>query len=100
MLASRTTYLDRNENFGTLPMRVGGYGLLIFRPEPRADSFLDVGGSLLLVLSLGHTTRQSRAFDNNPAVVSLVERHVKDHADILPIAIDCHNAGGFAIIRQ
>ena len=33
-------------------MRVAGNGLLIFRPEPRGDRFLDVGESLLFVFPL------------------------------------------------
>src|ERR1700682_2202273 len=95
MLASRATWLDRDENFGVLPIWVAGNGLLIFRPKPRGDSFLDVGESFLFVFPLRHTPGQGRAFDNDPTIFRLVERHMKDHADILPIAIGCYNAGGF-----
>jgi hypothetical protein len=44
---------------------------------------------------LRHASGQGRAFDDGPAIFRFVERHMKDHADILPIAIGCHNAGGF-----
>jgi hypothetical protein len=44
---------------------------------------------------LGHTTRQGGAFDYKPAIFRFVERHMKNHVDILPIASGCHNAGCF-----
>jgi hypothetical protein len=66
-------------------MGVAGNGLLIFRPEPSGNSFLNVGESLLFVFPLGHTPRQGGAFHNDPAIFRLVERHMKDHADILPV---------------
>jgi hypothetical protein len=81
-----------------LPMGVPGNGLLIFRPKPGGDRFLDVGESHLFVFPLGHTSGQGGAFDNNPAIFRLVERHMKDHADMLPIATGCYNAGCFATI--
>jgi len=98
MLASRATTLDRDENFRELPIRVAGIRLLILRPEPRGDRFLDVGESFLFVLPLGHASGQGGAFDNDPAIFRLVERHMKEHADILPIAAGCYHAGGFAVI--
>jgi hypothetical protein len=79
MLASRATWLDRDENFGLLPMWIARGGLLIFRPEPRGDRFLDVGESLLFVLPLRHTSGQGRAFDNDPAIFCLIKLDVKDH---------------------
>jgi hypothetical protein len=85
MLASRATWLDRDENFGLLPIWVAGHGLLIFRPEPCGDRFLDVGESFLLVLPLRNTTGQGRAFNNKPAIFRLVELHVEYHTDILPV---------------
>jgi hypothetical protein len=94
------TWLDRDENFGLLPMWVSGNGLLILRPETCGDSFLDVGESFLFVLPLRHASRQSGAFDYKPAIFRLVKRHVKDHTDILSIAIGRYNAGCFAIIRK
>jgi hypothetical protein len=87
-----------DENFGMFPMSIAGDGLLIFRPEPCDDSFLDVCKSLLFVLPLRHTSGQSRAFDHNPTIFRLVERYMKDHADMLPIATRVDNAGCFAAI--
>jgi hypothetical protein len=85
MLASRATWLDRDENFGLLAIWVAGHGLQIFRPEPRGDRFLDVGECFLLVLSLRHTSGQGRAFDHKPTIFRLVELHMENHADILPV---------------
>jgi hypothetical protein len=93
------TSLDRDENFGLLPMRVAGHGLLIFRSVPCGNSFLDVGESLLFVFPMRHASGQGRAFNYKPAIFRLVERHVKDRTDIL-IAIGRYNAGCIAIIRK
>src|SRR5882762_1692149 len=96
MLASRATWLYRDENFGMLPMRVAGNGLLIFRPEPRGDRFLDVGESLLFVLPLRHASGQGRAFDNDPAIFRFVERHMKNHAAILPVKCRREETNGWS----
>jgi hypothetical protein len=85
MLASRATRLDRDEDFGLLAMWVAGSGLLIFRPEPGGDRFLNVGESFLLVFPLRHTSGQGRAFHNEPAIFRLVELNMEDHGDILPV---------------
>src|SRR5258708_14671418 len=89
--------LDGDENFGVFPIGVAGNGLLIFRPEPCSNSFLDVGESLLFVLPLRYTSGQGRAFHDNPTIFRLIERHVKDHADILPIATLGYNVGCFQV---
>jgi hypothetical protein len=68
-----------------LAIRVAGIGLLIFRPEPCGDRFLDVGECLLLVFPLRHTSGQGRTFNNKPAIFRLVEFYVEDHLDILPV---------------
>src|SRR5216684_2024196 len=93
MLASRAIRLYGDENFGMLAMCVAGNSLLIFRPEPRGDRFLDVGESLLFVFPLRHASGQRRAFDDNPTIFRLIERDVKDHADIVPTATRRYNAG-------
>jgi hypothetical protein len=80
-------------------MGVAGDGFLIFRPQPRSDCFLDVGESLLFVLPLGHTSRQGRAFDNHPAIFRLVERHMKDHANILPVKCRRDESNGLVICK-
>ena len=82
-----------------LPVWVARNGLLIFRPEPRGDSFLDVGESLLFVFPLGNTPRQGRAFHNDPAIFRLVERHMKDHADILPVKRRGDETNGLVICQ-
>jgi len=84
MLASRATRLDRDENFWQLPIWIAGNGLLIFRPEPRGNRFLDIGESFLFVLTLGNTSGQRGAFHYKPAIFRFVERYVKNHKDILP----------------
>src|SRR5260370_8298900 len=66
-------------------------GLLIFRPEPCGDSFLDVGESLLFVLPLRHTSGQGRAFDNHPAIFRFVDRDMKNRVAIPPITSGCPN---------
>src|SRR5258708_3702721 len=106
MLASRAAgcglYLEpaeiwsyRNENFGLLAMWVAGNCLLIVRPQPRGDRFLDVGQSFLFVLSLRNTSGQGRAFDNEPAVFRFIERYVENHIVILSIAIGGYNGQCF-----
>ena len=84
MLASRATRLDRDEDFALSQVGVAGDGLLILRPEPRGDSFLDVGQCLLFVFPLRYTSRQSRAFGHNPAVFRVRECYMEDHAHMLP----------------
>jgi len=70
MLASRVTASDGNYDLGLMRIRgMGSQRLLIFRPHPRGDGFLDVVQSFFFVFSLGDTSRQSRAFGNNPAVL-------------------------------
>jgi hypothetical protein len=82
-LASRATglanYLDRYKNFRLIPVWVGGHGLVVFRPVPGCDGFLDVGESLLLVLTLRHTSGQCRAFGNYATIFCFVELDVKEH---------------------
>src|ERR1700690_3982687 len=58
MLVSLATWLNRDEDFRVLAIWVARDGLLIFRPEPRCDCFLDVGESFLFVLPLGHASGQ------------------------------------------
>jgi hypothetical protein len=98
MSASRAACLHREKYFRLLPVRFAGNGLLIFCPKPCGDSFLNIGESFFFVLPLGHASGQGGAFDNDPAIFRLVERHMKEHADILPIAAGCYHAGGFAVI--
>src|ERR1700720_1307816 len=85
MLASRATWLNRDEDFELLAIWVSGNGLLIFRPEPRSNRFLDVGESFLFVLPLRHAPGQGGAFNHKPAIFRLVERHMKNHGNILPV---------------
>ena len=96
MLASRATWLHGDENFGLLPIWVAGHGLLIFRPEPRGDRFLDVGECFLLVLPLRYTSGQGRAFDHKPTIFRLVELHMENHTDILPVKHDREVTKGWA----
>src|SRR5579862_870817 len=97
MLASRATLLDRDENFRLLPIWIAGIGLLIFRPEPGGDSFLNVGESFLFVFSLRHASGQGRAFDNNPPILRFFELHMEDHVDILPSLLPAMTRETFAV---
>ena len=93
MLARRDPSLDRDANFRLLSMSVAGNSLLIFRPKPCANGFLDVGECLLFVLPLIHRSWQGRSFDNDPAIFRRVERHMKNQGPILAIAARCYNVG-------
>jgi hypothetical protein len=47
--------------------------LLVFSPEPGGNGFLDVAERFLLILALGNTSRQGRAFGNHSTVFHLGE---------------------------
>lgn len=91
MLPSLATRLDSDEDFALVCLRVFGRGLLIFGPKPSGNRFLDVGQSLLLVLSLRDASGQSRTLGDNPAVLGFGECYVEYHAAILPIALRAFN---------
>jgi hypothetical protein len=61
----------------------GGESLLIFRPEPCRDGFLDVLQGFLLVLALGDASWECRALGNEPTVFRLLECHMKHHGRLL-----------------
>jgi hypothetical protein len=48
---------------------------------------------------LGNTPRQGRAFDNDPAIFRFVERHMKDHANILPAKRSGDETNGLVICQ-
>ncbi|MGH8657373.1 MAG: hypothetical protein ACREV4_02500 [Gammaproteobacteria bacterium] len=54
-------------------------GLLIFRPEPGSDGFLDILQGFLFVFALGYATRQGWTFGNYPSVFGLFKGDVKNH---------------------
>jgi hypothetical protein len=91
MLASRTTRLDRDEDFALFQLGMTGDGLPIFRPKPCGDGLFDVCQCLLFILALRHTSRQSRTLGHNPPLLRLCERYMEDHNDMLTILVDPYN---------
>jgi len=92
ILASRATGLDGDEDFALPRLAVTGDGLLILRPEPCGDGFLDIGQCLLFGFPLRHASGQRRTFGHNPAVLRIGERYMEDHAHILASVPHRYNA--------
>ena len=53
--------------------------LLVFRPKPRNNRFLDVGEGFLLVVPLRDASGQCRALGHDPAAFRFGESHMKNH---------------------
>ena len=85
MFASRATRLYGNQDFRLTGLaRLGPHCLLVFSPEPGSNRFFDVAERFLLVPALGNTSRQGRAFGDDPTVFGFSESYMKNHAPILP----------------
>ena len=92
MLLSLPIKLD-GHHYGLhiLPLFERGNGLLVFRPQPGGDGFLDVVKGFFLVLALRHAAGQRGTLGHNPAVLSLLKSNVEDHSSpaysILPYVL-------------